>query len=520
MKKNFNISKSMILKYSFLCLICVFFQILMSAQVNNIVDNAMINSKVNNMIFSFVVAILSIVSYQIIMIFKNRMANKIVKEKIILLKNDLFFSFFKDSIKSKTEYISMFCNDFPILEENYYMAKLNQADMLCIVTMLSFSLIKINWLIFLLIILMTIFNMIFNIFSQNSITKNMTELSNSYDKEITMLENYFEGFTTVKSLNIETLISSLYAKTCLMLENTKFKYQYKINILSNIYEGMSFLNIIIITLFCSYLVTKKILTLGDLINVTILANMFFASVPVLLMSSLSIKSTQNVWNKVHSFNDLSLTIKPQRLKLNSIEIVDLDVTYDETIILKNFNFHIRQGDKICIIGKNGSGKSTLVNCICGLQNYTGTILYNDKNINDIDIFQNTCYISQKTFMFSSTLAFNIFLDKTEEDVDTLYFNELIEILNLKELYNIRGSKSILLDDMKISGGEKQKIALLRILLKGPELLILDEALSMVDTESRNKILNYLLLQNFTIIYITHNLEEVELYDKVIDLDSL
>jgi ABC-type multidrug transport system fused ATPase/permease subunit len=266
---------------------------------------------------------------------------------------------------------------------------------------------------------------------------------------------------------------------------------------------------------------KKLITLGDLINVTILANMFFVSLPVLLMSSINIKSTENLWNKIYKKFDKGIekTFKKNE-DMQTLEIRDLCVNYDNKIIFKNFTYTIHKGDKICIVGKNGSGKSTLITCLCQLNEYTGSILYNHSNIEEIDIFKHISYISQKPFIFADSLNFNIFLSQEKGNIDMVFFEKLLEILELSTLFNERANQTITLNDENISGGEKQKIALLRMLLTNPEIIILDEALSMVDTSSRYRILEFLIKQEYTIIYVTHNLNEVSLYDNVIDFDNL
>lgn len=391
--------------------------------------------------------------------------------------------------------------------------------MLSVVTLVSIALLNVNWFIFICILLLMLLNLLINAFSQSNITKNMTELSKLYDEDIKKLDNYFDGYITIKSLKAEMLITSIYNNVCECLETKKYKYLYKINVLSSIHEGMSFFDIIIITLISSYMITKGTMTLGNLVNITILANMFFGSVPMLLMSILTIRSTKGIWDKINSLTSLEKNIKYNiNEEFKEIQAINVNVDFDGKNIIKNFNLTIKKGDKVCIKGRNGSGKSTFVNCLCGLQQYDGIILYNKQNINKINVFNDFCYISQNPFVFTGNIDFNIFLNK--EDYESELFLKLLDILELRDFYYLRREESIDIDNTTISGGEKQKIALLRSLLHKPEVLILDEALSMVDFNSRSKILKFLSIQDFTLIHITHDFETNELYNQIVDFDCM
>lgn len=516
--EDFKIAKFSIFKYLAISTIAVFFQILMSNQVKLIIDYSAENKKMNEIFYSFLVAIFSIVMYQVIMILKNKVANNIVKERIIGIKCNLFQSFFHNNKKQKSEFISIFCNDLPLIEEKYYSSILNRIEMFSVICMVSFALIYINILVFFSVIILTAINLVVNMLSENHITQNMSELSKLYDDEMKIMDNYFDSYTTTKSLSAENLISNAYKKICIALECHKYKYLYRINVLSNIYEGMSFLDIIIITLLCSYFISKEIITLGDLLSITILANMFFGSVPIFLISSLSINSTKDIRNKIKLLLRKTDENKQNIKEVSSIEISNLKVSFDGNPIFENYSVDFEKSDKICIIGKNGSGKSTFVNCICDLQEYEGKIYFNKEDIKNINIFNNLCYISQKPFVFSESLDFNIFLGNTSKHTEN--FKELLEILDFEKFYELRKNETISLDDTIISGGEKQKLALLRALLHKPDIVILDEALSMIDVASRLRILNYMIKQKFILIHITHNTEDIKVFNKILDFDKV
>ena len=93
-------------------------------------------------------------------------------------------------------------------------------------------------------------------------------------------------------------------------------------------------------------------------------------------------------------------------------------------------------------------------------------------------------------------------------------------MGLTEIYFKRKDEIIGNDKINISGGEKQKISIARMLLQNPKVLIMDESLSMVDEKGRKTITEFLLKQKFTLIHITHNKELINMYDKIINFNNI
>lgn len=205
-----------------------------------------------------------------------------------------------------------------------------------------------------------------------------------------------------------------------------------------------------------------------------------------------------------------------------VEISDITYGYDEKIIFKNFNFSVKKGEFLMILGKNGSGKSTLAKLITGVDfPVAGKILIDgmDTSTDDIwkirkflgVIFQNpedqfvgTTVLEEMTFILE-----NYDEDHIEEKIDMA-----LERVNLTE------KKYEAIDNL--SGGQKQKLALASALLLKPKILILDEASSMLDPRSRKELL--VLLKDLhksgvTIVYITHYLEEITYASKCLLLDK-
>ena len=206
-------------------------------------------------------------------------------------------------------------------------------------------------------------------------------------------------------------------------------------------------------------------------------------------------------------------------KFNSIEIKNLNFLYNESYVFKNFNYRFEKGKVYCIVGRNGSGKSTLLNLINGLyiDDLVGAINYDNISIKDLDMYymrQNIIGVTeQEPLLLKGTIKDNLILNNNNVDF------ELLE--NLIDCFGIRNIIDNVLDEKNstVSGGEKQKISLIRLLLKQPQILILDEPTSALDKDSIEefkKIVISLKLEKIIII-VTHDKEIIDISDEVLSL---
>ena len=213
---------------------------------------------------------------------------------------------------------------------------------------------------------------------------------------------------------------------------------------------------------------------------------------------------------------------------NEIEFKNVGFTYKDTGInaLNNINFKLKKGDKLGIIGKTGSGKSTLLNLIVRLYNLDeGEIKVDNKNINSIDIKSlrsQIGYVPQDVFLFSDTIENNIkfgSINSTEK--------EIINVCKIADIHNnIEGFENkykTLLGErgVNLSGGQKQRISIARALIRKPKLLIFDDCLSAVDTETEENIIKSLNNLNYptTSIFVSHRISSIKNANKIIVLND-
>lgn len=202
----------------------------------------------------------------------------------------------------------------------------------------------------------------------------------------------------------------------------------------------------------------------------------------------------------------------------TIELKNLDFSYDKEKVLENINLTCKEKEITCFVGKSGSGKSTISKLICGmLGNSDKTIFYNNKNdIKSDSIIENICMIDNNPFIFSNSLRYNLLF--ANPNVSDKELEDKLKIVGLYEYFENQDGLNTIIESQgnNLSGGQKQRISIARALLRKPKVLILDEAISNIDIESEEIILDILskLKKDMTIVLITHRLRNTENADYI------
>jgi ATP-binding cassette subfamily B multidrug efflux pump len=207
--------------------------------------------------------------------------------------------------------------------------------------------------------------------------------------------------------------------------------------------------------------------------------------------------------------------------LGAIEFRHLNFAYDGVPVLKDISLTIPAGSSLAIVGPTGSGKTTLVNLIPRLHDATpGSVLIDGRPIREFPIAtlrQNIGFVPQETFLFSDSIRENIAFGVPTATLDQIKSaaeaaNIAADIESFPDGYNTTvGERGITL-----SGGQKQRTAIARAILRSPRILILDDALSSVDTHTEDNILNHLrdLMRGRTTIFISHRVSTVRNADRI------
>jgi ATP-binding cassette subfamily B protein len=207
---------------------------------------------------------------------------------------------------------------------------------------------------------------------------------------------------------------------------------------------------------------------------------------------------------------------------------NISYTFKETNInaLSNISFKVKRGEKIALMGDVGSGKTTILEILAGVYKPdNGKIFINNNDIKNIslsDLRNFIGYVPQTTFLFSDTIENNIKFGKENALLSEVVLSAKTSCLD-EDIKSFKDGYKTLLGErgVNLSGGQKQRLAIARALIKNPKILILDDSLSAVDTETEEMILNNMknTTKNTTFFISTHRISTSKKCDKIIFLNN-
>lgn len=276
------------------------------------------------------------------------------------------------------------------------------------------------------------------------------------------------------------------------------------------------------------------LTVGDITVLVALLGKMYGPVNQLLNIQVDWIRSMAMFTRIFEYYDMPVeiesapdAIRPKTRAKGEVEFKNVGFYYEkERQILADINFTLESGKCIAVVGPSGSGKSTLVNLIPRLWDVTaGTVTFDDIDVRKLDLEylrENIGIVSQETYLFNGTIRDNLLYakpDATEE--------ELINACKKANIYDFVEKQDSGLDTvvgnrgLKLSGGEKQRISIARVLLKDPALMIFDEATSALDSISEQKIQDAIepLIASRTSILIAHRLSTILAADEILVINN-
>ncbi|MFD1163141.1 MULTISPECIES: ABC transporter ATP-binding protein [Hwangdonia] len=365
------------------------------------------------------------------------------------------------------------------------------------------------------------------------IHKRSTIVQQYLSKLSTYTQESFSGISVIKAYGIEPLTATNF-KT---LSATSKEKQVSLAKVQALFFPMMILLIGVSNLLVIYIggmqyINGEIESLGTIAEFIIYVNMLTWPVATVGWVTSIVQQAEASQKRINEF----LKIEPE-IKNNTVNHTEItgditfnkvSFTYDDTNIqaLKNVSFEIKEGETLAILGKTGSGKSTILDLIGRLYDIdAGSITINGTEIHQLnlnDLRNNIGYVPQDAFLFSDSIKNNIRFgkeDATDEDVIEAAKNAQVHknIIKFNEGYNtVLGERGITL-----SGGQKQRVSIARAIIKSPKILLFDDCLSAVDTETEEKILENLnkLSKGKTTLIVSHRVSSAKNADKIIVLEN-
>lgn len=460
---------------------------------------------------------------------------KFLEKTIRDLKSDLFSSLLKEDITTFTErnsasYISILNNDVKMVEDNYFDSTFKIIQCILKIICASAVLIFVNPIVAVIAIALSFIPMIIPANSGKKLAALKSSYSKNLEKYNEKIKDIFTGFEVIKSFNIEKNIKMNHDSVNKETEHKKYE-SYKANGVINAFSNLFSIGIqFTIFIISGFFVLSGSLTVGNIVAITQLSGTILMPVFNLINEINNKKSIKGINKKLL----LMMTVESKNSTGESIdnfnqyiEVKNLSYTYDgKNKVLDNINFKINKNKKYAIVGASGSGKSTLLKLLLRYyDDYNGNILVDgldNRKIKPESLYKICSVIHQNVFMFEDTIRNNIALynnypdEKVQECLDKSGLHDLI--------LKIDGGMNAVIKESghNFSGGEKQRIAIARSLIKGTKLLILDEATSNLDNETAYNIERSLLnIPDLTCLVVTHryNHELLKLYDKILVLKN-
>ena len=367
-----------------------------------------------------------------------------------------------------------------------------------------------------------------------SLKKSSDRGQNKMGDLLSIIDENISGLRIIKAFDAEHHINSNFERESGDYKKIMTKLLRKKDLSSPMSEFLSTIVLVIVMWFGGQLVLmgEGNLSAEEFIGYILIFSQIIPPAKSLTSSYYFIQkgsaAAQRVYEILDTENQISDAVNPKRIKLlnTQIDFKDISFKYDSTEVLKNVNFSIEKGKMIALVGQSGSGKSTLADLLARFYDLEkGKILIDNHEIKSIaltDLRSLMGIVSQESILFNDTIYNNIRLGKLDASKSEIIHAAKVANAHQFILDTKNGYQTNIGDGgNKLSGGQKQRISIARAVLKNPEILILDEATSSLDTESEKLVQNALekLMEARTSLVIAHRLSTIKNADEIIVLDK-
>lgn len=349
------------------------------------------------------------------------------------------------------------------------------------------------------------------------------ELQKNYDFICTTVNQMADSVATIKSFLVEEKITEKYNQVITKAYKDNKRIGYLNILLNNLTNVIVIISLVVIYGVGTLSVMSDKMTLGTVIAMGLYFQLLVQPVYELLNNNIQFRKTMPIFDRLYEyFNIENESYKDDQVPLmGEISVEGLYFGYnDNNFVLDDLNLKIEKNKLIALVGSSGSGKSTFVKLLLGFYRPgLGKIKIGDKDILEIGVNilrENISFVPQDIELFNTSIKENILCGKPNASLDEII--DICKRLRLHEKISSLpdGYNSIVSERVNLSGGEKQRIAIARALIKQPQIFILDEPTSSLDPENETILREILeaLSKKCTVIVIAHKMTTITNADKI------
>lgn len=451
-----------------------------------------------------------------------------------LMRRKAFAAFSKQDAPSKEEiagFVSFVNNDIPSIAQDYFGGIVEILKCCCLILFSSVTLFKIHWIMALIILVISVGIVAYPQIMRKKCGEARARYSKSFSLYNTTLQSLLGGLNILKSYRYNSRANDLLDEdnhSVAQRETGVVGYNLSVHAVTASLQTIKTILVIVVGML---LIHQGKMSIGDLVIVLQFEEV--VGTPIDYLAYL-----QNCRNEVKPlFNQYADALEaaekaekagaaaaPCQQDFEMLSVRNISVQTANFQILHHVSWEFHAGKKYLITGPSGSGKSTLLSLLAriGKSDYQGEIFYNGSEIRTLEpnsYYNVVCPVFQTPYLFHADLEENITLGRK---ISQERFHEVIEKLNLSYLLQRYEHETLTPEIMeKLSGGEKQRIALARAMVTKPQVYLLDEVLSALDHNTSYEIEKILLQEPAAVIHVCHkpNPELEKQYDVHLQLFS-
>jgi len=369
----------------------------------------------------------------------------------------------------------------------------------------------------------------------NIIGKNLKKTSDKVQSEqgffLSLLEETLSGLRVIKGFNAEKVFQRKFEKSTSRFESFSNKLMIRTQLAGPVSEILGIVVFCVLIWYGGNLVlVEKSIPPAVFIPFLGLAYNIITPAKSISKASFTIKKGNAAAERILEILETENPLKdsPNAIKktdfTSEIEFKNISFKYEDDYVLENFSLKVPKGKTVALVGQSGSGKSTLANLVTRFYDVNeGSITIDGKNVKDISkksLLGLMGIVAQDSILFNDSVAENIKLSKQDATIEEVQKASIIAhahefVKDLPQQYDTNIGDS----GNKLSGGQKQRLSIARAVLKNPPIMILDEAMSALDTESEQIVQVALenMMANRTSLVIAHRLSTIQNADNIVVL---